>query len=166
MAGGVLKEGRFSRLGVMPLQAALGAISAGTVPEGMQQKLAGLWDKYAESLMQALVVRQGERTTSLQRDLQTRAEKEIADITAILTELQTSILKELDEPQVEQLTLFSTPEREQFERNMNSLKARAAQIPQEIEQETALIRKRFENPTARLFPLAVTFLVPQKLLRH
>ena len=95
--------------------------------------------------MQALVVRQGERTTSLQRDLQNRAEKEIADITAILTELQTSILKELDEPQVEQLTLFSTPEREQFERNMNSLKARAAQIPQEIEQETALIRKRFEK---------------------
>jgi dsDNA-binding SOS-regulon protein len=115
--------------------------------------------------MQALTVRQGERTASLQRDLQNRAEKEMADITAILTELQTSILKELDEPQVEQLTLFSTPEREPFERNMNSLKARAAQIPQEIEQETSLIQKRFANPTARLFPLAVMFLVPQKLIR-
>jgi hypothetical protein len=48
---------------------------------------------------------------------------------------------------------------------MNSLKARAAQIPQEIEQETALVRKRFANPTARLFPLTVMFLVPQKLIR-
>jgi len=107
-----LKEGRFSRLGVMPLQAALGAVSTGEVPEAMQQKLAERWDKYAEPLMQALTVRQGERTASLQRDLQNRVEKEIADITAILTELQTSILRELDEPQVEQLTLFSTPERE------------------------------------------------------
>jgi hypothetical protein len=71
----------------------------------------------------------------------------------------------LEEPQVEQLTLFSTPEREQFERNMNSLKARAEQIPREIEQETSLILKRFENPSARLFPLAVTFLIPQKLIR-
>ncbi len=113
----------------------------------------------------ALEVRRGERSTSLQRDLQNRAEKEVADITAILMELQKSILKELEEPQVEQLTLFSTPEREQFERNMNSLKARAEQIPREIEQETSLIRKRFENPSARLFPLAVTFLIPQKLIR-
>ncbi|MBD2465966.1 DEAD/DEAH box helicase [Oscillatoria sp. FACHB-1407] len=165
-AGGVLKEGRFSRLGVMQLQAALGAIASGSVPEVMQQKLAQMWDKYADPLMQALEVRKGERSTSLQRDLQNRAEKEIADITAILTELQKSILKELEEPQVEQLTLFSTPEREQFERNMNSLKARAEQIPREIEQETSLIRKRFENPSARLFPLAVTFLIPQKLLQR
>ncbi len=80
--------------------------------------------------------------------MQNRAEKEITDITAILTELQKIILKELEEPQVEQLTLFSTLEREQFERNMNSLKARAEQIPREIEQETSLIRNRFEHPTA------------------
>lgn len=165
VAGGVLKEGRFSRLGVMKLQAALGAMTTGTVPEAMQQRLAQVWDKSAESLMQALEVRKGERSTSLQQDLRDRAEKEIADITAVLTELQKSILKELQEPPVEQLELFSNPEQEQFERNMNSLKARAEQIPKEIEQETALIRKRFENPTARLFPLAVTFLIPQKIIR-
>lgn len=163
VAGGELKEGRFRRLGVMKLQAALSAITHGTVPEAMQQRLAQMWDKCADSLMQALEVRKGERSTSLQQDLRDRAEKEIADITAVLTELQKSILKELQEPPVEQLELFSNPEREQFERNMNSLKARAEQIPKEIEQETALIRKRFENPTARLFPLAVTFLVPQNL---
>lgn len=90
----------------MLLQTALGAISTDAVPEVMQQKLLALWDKYASPPMQALVARQGERTTSLQRNLQNWAEKEIADITTILTELQKSILKELDEPQVEQLTLF------------------------------------------------------------
>jgi hypothetical protein len=71
----------------------------------------------------------------------------------------------LQELQVEQLEIFSNPEREQFERNINSLKARLEQIPIEIEQETTLTRKQFANPTARLFPLAVTFLVPQKLIR-
>ncbi|KAM3095567.1 DISARM system SNF2-like helicase DrmD [Phormidesmis sp. 146-35] len=164
-AGGILKEGRFSRLGVIKLQSALGAVLPGTVPEAMQQKLAQMWDKCESSSMQALEARKADRSTSLQQDLQNRADKEVADITAILTELQKSILSELQEPQVEQLEIFSNPEREQFERNMNSLKARAEQIPIEIEQETALIRKRFENPTARLFPLAVMFLVPQKLIR-
>jgi hypothetical protein len=56
-------------------------------------------------------------------------------------------------------------EKEQFERNMGSLKARLQQIPQEIEQETATIRSRFANPQARLFPLAVMYLVPEKMLR-
>ena len=32
----------------------------------------------------------------------------------------------------------------------------------EIEQETTLIRARFANPQARLFSVAVTFLVPEK----
>lgn len=164
-AGGVLKEGRFSRIGVMQLQAALGAIAAGDVPDAMQQRLAGVWDKCADPLMQALEVRKSERSSSLQRELQNRADKEVADITAILTELRSSILRELEEPSIEQLELFSTTEREQFDRNVNSLKARAEQIPTEIDQETELIRKRFENPAARLFPLAVTFLVPQKLIR-
>lgn len=164
-AGGVLKEGKFSRLGVMQIQSALGSILSDAVPETIQQRLAELWDKYSESLMQSLEVRKTERATSLQRDLQNRADKEVADITAVLTELRQSILRELVEPDVEQLDLFSTPEKEQFERNINSLRLRADRIPQEIELETAAVRSRFQDPTARLFPLAVTFLVPQKLAR-
>lgn len=164
-AGGVLKEGKFSRLGVMQIQSALGSILPDAVPGTIQKRLAELWDKYSESLMQSLEVRKTERATSLQRDLQNRADKEVADITAVLTELRQSILRELVEPEVEQLDLFSTPEKEQFERNINSLRLRADRIPQEIELETAAVRSRFQDPTARLFPLAVTFLVPQKLAR-
>jgi hypothetical protein len=39
------------------------------------------------------------------------------------------------------------------------------QIPNEIAQETATIRARFANPQPRLFPVAVTYLVPEKLAR-
>ncbi|MBN3927176.1 hypothetical protein, partial [Nostoc sp. NMS4] len=83
----------------------------------------------------------------------------------VLTELRQSILNELDEPEFKQLELFNTAEKEQFERNVNSLKVRVEQIPAEIEREVAAIQARFANPTPRLFPLAVTYLIPQKLAR-
>jgi hypothetical protein len=165
-AGGVLKEGKFTPLGVMKIQAALGAALPEPAPEAIKQKLAGLWSSYAEALMRSLEARMRDRTNSLQRDLKNREDKEVADITAILIELQRSILKELEEPEFKQLELFSTAEKEQLDRNINSLKMRAEQIPQEIEQETAAIRARFKDPTPRLFPLAVTYLIPQKLAQR
>ena len=165
-AGGVLKEGKFTRLGVMQIQAALGAALPEPAPEAIKQKLAGLWSGYAEALMRSLETRMRDRTNSLQRDLKNREDKEVADITAILTELQRSILKELEEPEFKQLEIFSTVEKEQLDRNINSLRMRVEQIPQEIEQETVAIRARFKDPTPRLFPLAVTYLIPQKLAQR
>ncbi|MBD2432412.1 MULTISPECIES: DISARM system SNF2-like helicase DrmD [Fischerella] len=164
-AGGLLKEGKFSRLGVMKIQEALASALPELAPENITQRLAQLWDSHASALMQALEARMQDRSKSLQRDLGDRAAKEAADITAILTELRQSILNELDEPEFKQLELFNTTEKEQFERNINSLKARVEQIPAEIEREVAAIQARFANPTPRLFPLAVTYLIPQKLAR-
>jgi superfamily II DNA or RNA helicase len=164
-AGGVLKDGKFTRLKVMQLQKALNAVLPEAAPDSIQQKLAEFWPNYADELLKSLQARMSDRTVSLQRDLQNRADKEVADITAILTELKRSIEKEFDEPEFKQLELFNTEEQAQFERNVNSLKLRIEQIPREIEQETAVIRARFANPTPRLFPLAVTYLVPQKLVR-
>ena len=93
------------------------------------------------------------------------AQKEINDITTILSELRTNILAELRQPEIEQLQLagFSTTEREQFERNMSALAARVEQIDTEIEQEHAAIRKRYANPQPRLFPVAVTYLIPEHM---
>lgn len=59
--------------------------------------------------------------------------------------------------------LFDDPERDQFERNKDAMRARAQEIPGEIERETEAIKARFANPQARIFPVAVTFLVPEKL---
>lgn len=52
-----------------------------------------------------------------------------------------------------------------FEHNAASLRARAAQIPGEIEAETAGIQAHYAEPHPRLFPVAVTFLVPEKYAR-
>ena len=51
-------------------------------------------------------------------------------------------------------------EREQFERNRDFLRARTRAIPDEIELETEAIRSRYADPKPRMFPVAVTFLVP------
>ncbi|MFB2897503.1 hypothetical protein ACE1CI_31685 [Aerosakkonemataceae cyanobacterium BLCC-F50] len=149
----------------MQLQAALSSILPKVPPEDIIEKAVKLWPSYKDELLNSLQVRMSERTASLQRDLQNRADKEVADIRAILTELQRSIEKELEEPEFKQLELFNTEEKSQFERNVNSLRLRLEQIPHEIEQESGIIRSRFANPTPRLFPLAVTYLIPQKLIR-
>lgn len=164
-AGGLLKEGKFKRMGEKQLEAALSAALPDLVPEKTRNSLQNLWDNHSKLLMQSLEIRMQDRTKSLQRDLSNRAEKEAADITAILTELQRSIEQELNQPEVTQLELFNNTEKEQFERNVNSLKARLEEIPREIEREVAAIKARFTNPTSRLFPLAVVYLVPQKLAK-
>lgn len=46
-----------------------------------------------------------------------------------------------------------------------ALRTRLQQIPEEIEQEKAVIRRRFADPKIRLFPVAVTFLIPERLNR-
>jgi superfamily II DNA/RNA helicase len=164
--GGILKEGRFNRMKVGEVQQALEAATNEFVPEAMKTHLARLWLNHAEPLMKSLETRMSERTTSLQKSLQDRCQKEVNDITAILQELQRNIAKEVEEPEVKQLELFTINEREQLERNINSLKKRLEEIPLEIEQETAVIRKRFSNPTPRLFPLAITYLVPEKIAKQ
>ncbi len=167
-AGGYLREGRFARMNERQLREVLSAAQNHTVAEGVRQRLAELWDKYRLPLMQSLEVRMNEREQSLQRALADRAVKEQRDIQAILTELQASILKEIQRPaQVVQLQLagFSSEERQQFDRDVAALEDRVRQIDTEIAEETRRIQQRFANPQSRLFPVAVTYLVPERLAR-
>lgn len=170
-AGGFFREGRFARMNVGEVQNALAAadtpLGFTLPPPAVQGRLAALWPAHEDSLHQSLEVRMRERTEGLQKKLADRSEKEIKDTTAILTELWDSIMAEvgkLERPI--QLDLFNTVEREQYERDRLSLRARADQIPGEIEAETAAIRVRFADPQPRLFPVAVTYLVPEKIARE
>ena len=81
-----------------------------------------------------------------------------------MLELERAIRGKLEDPSFQQLTFdFSSLEREQFERNADSLRARLEAIPGELEKEIEQIRARFADPDPRLFPVAVTFLIPQRL---
>jgi hypothetical protein len=82
-----------------------------------------------------------------------------------LTDLTEAIEGEPAEPEYRQLELFTDDERTQLSRNTQALRRRLAQIPSEIEAEQAAVRARFADPEPRMFPVAVTFLVPEKLDR-
>lgn len=163
VAGGALRQGRFERLNVGQVQAALAAARDEAAPASFQEHATALWSQHEKPLRTALEARSREVTQSLQRTLSERAEKEIADVRAVLTELKRSIEASFSQPELTQLSLdlFSDTEREQFEINMSSLKQRLAQIPHEIERETEAIKARFAEPTPRLFPVSVTYLVPE-----
>jgi superfamily II DNA or RNA helicase len=161
-AGGRLREGRFARLNVGEVTAALAAAGDFRPAEAVERRLLELWPRHADALVAALEVRMRDRVASLERTLGERAAQEVAAITAVLTELRQSILAQLNASPVQQLELFSGSERDQLERDVANLRARADRIPAEIEEETAAIRRRFADPTPRLFPVSVTFLVPER----
>ena len=145
-----------------------GALEAATgeqPTEKVKKQLLKIWDLLATQLQQSLVARTKDRTSGLEKRLQERAVKEAADIESVLTELKTAIEKELNDPEYKQLELFSDPEKEQLERNKDFLRARVQQIPDEIVQETEAIKARFAEPQSRMFPVAVTFLVPRKMAK-
>jgi SNF2 family DNA or RNA helicase len=164
-AGGFIREGRFRRMGVRELQTALDAASPNEPGKAIMQKLAGLWPQIEEPLMQALEARMKDRTEGVQSLLFEREHREKTDIQYVLRELEKSIQNELNEPEVTQLMFkeFSDGEQQQWRVNADALRLRLAQIPGELEKELVAIQTRFANPTPRMFPVAVTFLVPEKL---
>ena len=164
-AGGAITEGRFSRLNVGDTRAALKAATDTPVPEAIQVRFQALWPKLRESLVNALEARRVERTKNLGKTLEELAEREVSKLTAIMTELQRAIQAELDSKDNPQMLLDlgdDEPGRQQRHRDLEALRHRLKEIPEEIENESAHIRSRFENPTARLFPVAVTWLIPRK----
>lgn len=164
-AGGEIREGRFRRMNIGQVETALAAALSREPSDSFKRRLVDLWPTLKPPLIQSLEVRLSDRMSGLEKFLADRADKEVADITSILQELARTIEAELAEPEYVQLELFARPEREQYDRNITALRHRLEQIPAEIEQETALIRARFADPQSRLFPVAVTFLVPEKLAR-
>ena len=144
-------------------ESALAGATAKEPSEKVKAKLLELYPTLTASLASALEARMKQKVDGLQKDLLARADKEAKDITSILTELKKSIEAELNDPVYIQPSLFDDPEQERFERNKDAMRARVKEIPEEIKRETAAIRARFANPQARMFPVAVTFLVPTKL---
>lgn len=162
--GGLIKAGRFSRLSPSKVGEALAQELPGVVSSVVKDELQRLWPGLKGAVIQALEVRMRERSDGLGKKLQERAAREAADLEAVMRELEESIRRELHVPLQIEID-FSEAESSQIERERQRLQDRLARIPQEIEQETATIRARYANPSPRLFPVAIAFLVPERLGR-
>ncbi len=163
-AGGYIIEGKFDRLNISQTNELLEISSSEAAPESIRTRLAQLWPQLMKPLQSAIEARGRDRTQSVQRQLAERAEQEQAKIEAILTELERTIRKELKEdPQLSLFEGLNDMERDQARRNRDFLEDRLLQIPKDREREIEAIRKRYASPEPRLFPVAVTFLVPEGL---
>jgi hypothetical protein len=162
MAGGMFKEGRLIRMNVGETRAAYAAATDRPAPGFVEDRLAQLWPRHRDQLLSALEARMTERTKNLESILKERAETEASKLASVLRELERAIRKELDDGGTIQFAFDFAEEREQRERDLNALRRRLEEIPREIEEETEHLRARYRNPSARLFPVAITYLVPQR----
>jgi len=163
-AGGIIRHGRFSRLNVGDIEKTLVKATNKVPSKSFKQQIQKLWGDISKSLILALEARMKERFETLQNTLAIRAETEAKDIKTILEELAKHIKEELKETSRPfQLELFTDLERDQFNRDIDALKTRLESIPREIDREKQIIFDRFANPQPRMFPVGVTFLVPEKI---
>jgi len=163
-AGGLIKDQKWGgRLNVGQTQSLLENASMKEPSQEVKDRLLGLYPSLSSALATALEARMKQLAEGLQKKLAERAEKEASDIASILRELQKSIEAELNDPVYVQPLLFDDPEIERFERNKDAMRKRLQEIPEEIERETQAIKARFANPKARMFPVAVTFLIPERI---
>ena len=81
----------------------------------------------------------------------------------IMGQLERAIRQELDVDDPQLAFEFSEEEFSQRQINRDALRRRLDEIPAELAQELAAIKARFADPQPRMFPVAVTFLVPERL---
>lgn len=168
LSGGELGYDRFSRITQVGRRNEL--ISAASDAEPSERLFAILKQRFEaneHAIMDTVEARSRERLDSLGKTLNDRMKREVADIQAILDELQTGIRRELNpEGANGQLFLpgFSPAEMSQVHKDISALEARLSRIPEERAAEEKVIRRQYANPVGRTFPAAVVFLIPESLL--
>ena len=162
VAGGFIQEGRFRRMNVTEAQKAMEHAKSVAPPSPMTERLRSLWPTLSKPLAEALQARTKDRTENLDKMLLDLATREKKSISEILNELKVTLEADLITPDQLQLDLGL----DNSDRSMEALRRRVDQIPNEIRAEHEQIDRRFAGPTPRLFPVAVTFLVPESIARR
>jgi superfamily II DNA or RNA helicase len=167
LSGGEFEHKTFRRITQVGRLEALVEMAEPIVPgDDVLAVLKDRFERHEEPVRAAVEARSRDRLKYLQNTLARRKESEVGNLMTVLDDLAKSIRKELADsgPQFVQLTLWPEEERNQLKRDMESLKARLARIPDEKKSEATAIESRYADPTARIFPVAVVFLVPRSML--
>jgi superfamily II DNA or RNA helicase len=166
VAGGRLRQGRFARFDTLrDLDTLLRSAGGPPGDDTPVDDIVRWWDTVVEpGLTKALDRRAEAVQESKRRELAERAATEEEAVRTVLIELQRQIAADLDQLEEEravQLDLFSQPEADQSQRDLDALRRRLDEIPDEIEREARAVRRRFTDPECHTFPAAVTILVPE-----
>jgi len=167
VSGCYLRDQSFRREeGVTRVQQWLDQAGPVTANDSLFDALRVRFDRTRAAILQAVDARSKDRLKFLANTLQTRKQRELDDIGAVLDELEKAIQSELKrDQQPEQMSLFTEDERTQLRRDTAALEARLARIPVERIQEVQAIETRYAKLDDRTFPVAVVFLVPESAMK-
>ena len=167
VAGGYLGDKNFRREdGVTKVQQWLDDAKPVMANNALFDAIRVRFDRSQSAILQSVDARSKDRLKFLTNTLLTRKQQEVADIGAVLDELEKSIQNELKkDEQPAQLSLFTEDERTQLRRDTAALEARLARIPAERLQEAQAIETRYAKLNDRTFPVAVIFLVPESAVQ-
>ena len=168
VAGGRVSRGLWDALVVDEIEPLTDALNLATVPTEAVHTITEHWPALEERVIGALRRRAADVGNGLLRTFEARANDAADSITRVLAELAAHIEQQLESPEFEQLKLDlesqgSAEERQQLRVDEEKLRARLAEIPAEIERESAAVRERYEDPQVRMFPAALTIVVPERL---
>ncbi|MGX9364514.1 DISARM system SNF2-like helicase DrmD [Desulfoplanes sp. PS50] len=165
LSGGELKHTGFSRITRIGRLNELVELSS---PVELERRtfeiLAERFERNEAAIRGTVEARSRDRMRFLQNTLSRRRDTEISNMNQILEELDKNIRKEMHEETLEKwlyLPIYGVEEQKQIQKDIRSLKARLARIPEEKELEAKAIERRYAGLTDRTFPVAVAFLVPE-----
>jgi hypothetical protein len=169
LAGGELKHNGFTRITQINKLESL--VKSATTIEPSASLFDILKKRFSDNenqIMEAITARSRDRLQFLKNTIDRQKDKEISDIENILDELELNIKREI-KPDTEGQQLFfdgfSPEELAQKRKDYTALKERLSRIPNEKNDEKAVIEKRYADPVDRTFPVAVIFLVPQSQVK-
>ena len=163
MAGGELKDKGFARIRTIGKFDELLTASEPVEPTSqIFEKLKKRFIENKDRILDAVGARSKDLLEFKVNTLERRRKAEEKDLEQVLADLEKMIRRELsDTNHMYQLDLFSTDEREQLKRDLETLRLRLERIPEELERELGAIRHRYADPSDRTFPVAIEFLIPE-----
>ena len=156
--------GRQGRLNVGDTRTAVASADAQPLPDHVRDRYVDQWKRVRPALQEALRVRAEEMREQRSRAMDAKRDAEEKRLRGTLADLQSSIQRRLDELEksdpVEQLRLFDTDERHQFEADVRALRDRVESIGADADKEVEILRRRYAVRDVNWFPVAVEILVP------
>jgi hypothetical protein len=156
--------GRHGRLNVGDTRNAVSSATSETPTQHVRDRYADQWEELRPALEDALRARADEVRDQRSRRMDQKRDREEKRLRDTLADLQVSIQRRLDELEqseaAEQLRLFDTEERRQFEVDVAALRERIARIGSDADREVAILHRRYQVRDVNWFPVAVEILVP------
>ena len=130
------------------------------VPPAIVDRLKAHTARDVEDLLTHLETRATKLTESAKRKLEQRGEKEAKEMQSLLVEQRDRILKQFQQYETQQLSLFNPEERRQIDADRRHWELRVAQLETELVSEPQRIRQAYQVKAERIEPVGIVYLWP------